>query len=138
MPSLDHFTVAEPADAVELDQATAEFDALSSETARALLTAIYDRARTPSELADAVDTSVQNVHHHLDQLKAAGLVRVEGERVSAQGREMKVYGPTRETFLLYAGDPPKRRQPPEPDGRVLAALAACGLLALAVWWRRAA
>jgi DNA-binding transcriptional ArsR family regulator len=137
MAPISQFAVAEPADAVALDEAAAAFDALSSETARTLLTATYDRARTPSELADAVDTSVQNVHHHLDQLQQAGLVRVEGERVSAQGREMKVYGPTREPFLLYAGDPPKRLEPPASDDRLFAALTVAFLLGLLLWWRRA-
>jgi DNA-binding transcriptional ArsR family regulator len=136
MPSLSHLAVAEPADAVALDDAATEFAALSSETARAVLAALYDRERTPSALADDVDTSVQNVHHHLDQLAQAGLVRVTGERVSAQGREMKVYGPTRETFLLYAGEPPQRVHAPEPDGRALVAAAAVVLIALALWWRR--
>ncbi len=135
MPSLSPFA-AEPADAVELADADTEVDALSSETARALLTAVYDRARTPSELADAVDTSVQNVHHHLDKLQQAELVRVESRRQSAQGREMKVYGPSQETFLVYAGDPPTRLEPPEPDGRAIAALAAVALLGILLWWRR--
>ncbi len=76
---------------------------LSSETARSILAALHERERTASELADAADTSVQNVRHHLDNLQEAGLAEVTTTRYSVKGREMDVYGPTDERLVVAVG-----------------------------------
>lgn len=101
-------------DAYAIDGEAAEgiFDALSSETARAILARLHERPRTPSEIGDVVDSSLQNVGHHLDQLGAVDLVEVVGTEHSAQGREMNVYAPTAAGLVLYAGDEPPRTDPP--------------------------
>lgn len=100
-------------DAYAIDGEAAEgiFDALSSETARAILARLHERPRTPSEIGDVVDSSLQNVGHHLDQLGAVDLVEVVGTEHSAQGREMNVYAPTAAGLVLYAGDEPPRADP---------------------------
>ena len=85
------------------DDAAEVIGALSSETARSILTALYERDRTASELADAADTSVQNVRHHLDNLSAAGLAEVTETRYSVKGREMSVYGPPDERTVVAVG-----------------------------------
>lgn len=82
------------------DDAADVIGALSSETARTILSALYERDRTASELAEAADTSVQNVRHHLDNLSAAGLAEVTGTRYSVKGREMDVYGPPDERTVV--------------------------------------
>jgi DNA-binding transcriptional ArsR family regulator len=101
--------------AIDSEDAEGLFGALSSATARELLVALYDAPRTPSKLADAADTSLQNVDHHLDQLKAADLVTVVGTDTSGQGREMNRYGPTADSLVLHAGSDGDRRSRAE-DG----------------------
>ncbi|QLG61825.1 ArsR/SmtB family transcription factor [Halorarum salinum] len=76
---------------------------LSSETARSVLTALHEERRTASELATVVDTSVQNVRHHLSNLQEAGLVAVAGTRYSVKGREMTVYAPADERLVVAVG-----------------------------------
>lgn len=127
---------------VELDDegATPVFDALSSDTARAILGALYDRPRTPSAVSDVVDTSLQNVGHHLDQLEGAGLVDVVDTEHSDQGREMSVYGPVSDSLVLYAGHDPASWAPTEAEfqNHTQPALwfgvgAVTGILASAIW-----
>ncbi|MGM0591570.1 MAG: ArsR/SmtB family transcription factor [Halobacteriota archaeon] len=76
---------------------------LSSDTARTILTALHDEDATASELSESVDTSVQNVKHHVANLREAGLVRVSGARYSVKGREMNVYAPTAESLVVCIG-----------------------------------
>ncbi|SFR42739.1 helix-turn-helix domain-containing protein [Halogeometricum limi] len=76
---------------------------LSSDTARDTFAALQRRPSTASELADSVDTSLQNVRHHLDNLRNAGLVRVADTRYSVKGREMKVYAPTQDSLVVCVG-----------------------------------
>lgn len=91
---------------VGIDESAAEtvFDVLSADTTRAVLVAVYDEPGTTSEIADRVDTSLQNANYHLDKLRDADLVEVADTRYSAQGREMDVYVPTSESIVVVAGD----------------------------------
>lgn len=88
-----------------LDDADADgvIESLSSETARSILTALHEREQTASELAETVDTSVQNVRHHLDNLSEAGLTEVTATRYSVKGREMDVYGPPDRQTVIAVG-----------------------------------
>lgn len=76
---------------------------LSSETARSILLQLHDAPATASEIADSVDTTVQNVRHHLDNLQDADLVEVTDMRYSSKGREMDVYAPSGEPMLVVVG-----------------------------------
>ncbi len=107
----EHTTTVE----LDSDRATPVFDALSSDTARAILGALYDRPRTPSAVSDVVESSLQNVGHHLDQLEDAGLVDVVDTEQSDQGREMNVYGPVNDSIVLYAGRDPASWTPTGSD-----------------------
>jgi|AntDeeMetagen285_2_1112576.scaffolds.fasta_scaffold05917_1 DNA-binding transcriptional ArsR family regulator len=80
---------------VDLDGEDAEkvFGALSSETARAIFQSLHDDPMTASDIADAVDSSIQNVRYHLENLEDAGLVAVVDTWYSSRGNEMKVYAP---------------------------------------------
>lgn len=80
------------------------FSALSSATARSILTTLYVQPRTASDLADEVDTSLQNVNYHLSNLDDSGLIEIVDTWYSDQGREMKVYTPTNRALVLFAGD----------------------------------
>jgi predicted transcriptional regulator len=80
------------------------FEALSSETARKILTGIHEEPTTASTLADQVGTSVQNVQYHLKQLQAADLVETIDTWYSSKGREMSVYGPSNQPLVMIAGN----------------------------------
>ncbi|MFB6176954.1 MAG: ArsR/SmtB family transcription factor, partial [Halobaculum sp.] len=88
-----------------LDDEDAEtlINSLSSDTARSILTALHGGHSTASELAEEVDTSVQNVRHHLDNLREAGLAEVAGTRYSVKGREMDVYAPADDRLVVAVG-----------------------------------
>ncbi|WP_224335630.1 ArsR/SmtB family transcription factor [Haloprofundus halobius] len=75
-------------------------DALASDTARRLLRGLFERPRTPSELASYAETSVQNINYHLTNLREAGLVEAVDIRYSEKGREMTVYGPTSDPIVF--------------------------------------
>ena len=85
------------------DEATDEaLSALSSETARKILQSVYEEPKTPPELRDEVGTSLQNVHYHLQKLRAAGAIEEIDVEYSERGREMSVYAATcRPAFLVY-------------------------------------
>lgn len=79
------------------------FEALASETTREVLETLYDEPGTASDLASRVDTSVQNVQYHLNKLEETGLVAVVDTWYSNQGKEMKVYAPSNESLVVFAG-----------------------------------
>lgn len=89
---------------IDGDDASAAFDALGSETARNVLSILYEEPRTPPEVREAVGTSLQNVHYHLDRLEDAGLIVPAGTGYSSKGNEMTVYAPASEAVVLFAGD----------------------------------
>ena len=79
------------------------FKTLSSSTARRILSLLYEEPRPAAELADATETTVQNVRYHLENLQAADLISVADTWYSEKGTEMKVYGPTESALVLCAG-----------------------------------
>jgi DNA-binding transcriptional ArsR family regulator len=101
---------AEPAEdagprVVGVDDAAADdvLSALSSGTARRVLAQLHDDPAPPSELADRVDTSLQNVQYHLDKLQSCGAVEVVDTAYSAKGREMDVFAPADQPLVVFAG-----------------------------------
>jgi predicted ArsR family transcriptional regulator len=65
---------------------------------------LHDDAMPPSEIAAAVDTSIQNVTYHLDQLQEAGLVAITDTWYSSRGREMDVYALKADPIMLCIGE----------------------------------
>ncbi|WP_255151752.1 ArsR/SmtB family transcription factor [Halorarius halobius] len=88
---------------VDSEDADALMSALSSETARRLLSELHDEPAPPSELADRADTTLQNTQYHLSNLEDAGAVEVVGTAYSSKGREMDVYAPADEPLVIFAG-----------------------------------
>ncbi|WP_336135159.1 ArsR/SmtB family transcription factor [Natronomonas amylolytica] len=78
--------------------------ALSSTTARRLLSELHEEPAPPGELADRVDTSLQNAQYHLEKLEDAGAIEVVGTAYSEKGREMNVYGPADSPLVIFAGE----------------------------------
>lgn len=96
---------ADPA-VVGLDETDsgAVFSVLSSGTARSLLAALYESPATKSELAEAVDTSIQNVDYHVENLLDADLVTVVEQWYSKKGNEMDVFAPANGPLVVVSGD----------------------------------
>ena len=88
---------------VDDDDAEDVISALGSETARDALSALHEEPATTSELAEELDTSLQNVQYHLSKLSEADVVDVIDTTYSEKGREMNVYAPTDEPLVLFAG-----------------------------------
>jgi len=89
---------------VDSDDADDVLAALSSSTARELLAELHEQPAPPAELADRIDTSVQNAQYHLDKLRDAGAIEVVDTAYSEKGREMDVFAPADQPLVIYAGD----------------------------------
>jgi DNA-binding transcriptional ArsR family regulator len=89
---------------VNIDDSAGAFESLSSETARDIVASLSSDTATASELAERVETSLQNARYHLDRLESAGLVEVVGTRYSTKGNPMDIYATSGEPLLLVAGD----------------------------------
>lgn len=89
---------------VDSEDAEDVLAALSSGTARELLSVLHDEPAPPSRLADEVDTSLQNAQYHLEKLETAGAVEVVDTAYSEKGREMDVYAPADQPLVIFAGD----------------------------------
>ena len=79
---------------LEGEDADAVFSALSSTTARRIYARLDEEPGTPSDVAEAIDSSIQNVRYHLENLEEAGLVEVVDTWYSSRGNEMSVYATT--------------------------------------------
>lgn len=107
-PSIEHTPQSESAMVLGDDESTAVLDSLASEKAREILAALAERPATASDLADRVNTSLQNVHYHLENLGEADLVTDAGTWYSSKGKAMTVYAPTsrRLEFRITTGEQP--------------------------------
>lgn len=114
------------------DEADTLIGSLSSQTARSVLTAVHDEPQTASELADHVDTSLQNVRHHLGNLEDAELVKVTETRYSVKGREMSVYAPVDDSLVVCVGREEERTSFLDSLKRLVGAAAALVLGAIVV------
>ncbi|WP_435334432.1 ArsR/SmtB family transcription factor [Haloarchaeobius sp. TZWWS8] len=134
LPSTPDTSAAEDAEprVIGLDSEDADdlIGALSSATARKLLTALHDEPGTPSNLADRVDTSLQNTQYHLDKLEDADIIEVVDTAYSAKGREMKVYAPSNQPLVVFAG---KKEESSGLRAALSRLLAAFGLLGVGAW-----
>ena len=117
---------------VDSDDADRLLSALSSGTARDLYAALHDRPATPSELAEDVDTSLQNAQYHLGNLEDAELIEECDTRYSAKGREMSVYAPSDAPVVLFAGDEEESKSVQTALTSLLGALGILGVASLIV------
>ena len=91
------------AETVALKDAGEIMEVLTSETARSILERLTETPAPASELAESLDTSLQNTVYHLDRLQEAGVVEVVDTWYSTRGCEMDVYGPTNGPLVIVAG-----------------------------------
>lgn len=106
--------------------------AISSDTARRLLGRLHDEPAAPSELADHLDTSLQNTQYHLGKLEDAGLVDVIDTVYSEKGREMKVFAPADRPLVLVAGAEEETATLRSAVTRLLGGLAIIGVASVVV------
>lgn len=85
------------------EDADTVFSALSSTTARKVLTTLHEEPQTASDLARALDTTLQNIQYHVGNLSDTDLIEVVDTWYSEQGKEMKVYSPSDSPMVLFAG-----------------------------------
>lgn len=86
---------------VSIGESDSIFDALASETAREILSMLHEDPATMSEVAERIDTTVQNVSYHVKRLESAGLVSPVDTWYSTKGREMEVFGATSQPLVLF-------------------------------------
>lgn len=79
---------------IDDDDAGEVFQALSSETARNILSVLRKEPCAPPDLARELDTSIQNVHYHLNNLEEVDLIETIDIWYSEKGVEMNVYALT--------------------------------------------
>ncbi|WP_277613500.1 ArsR/SmtB family transcription factor [Natrinema hispanicum] len=108
------------------------FDALSSSTARSILMTLYEEPQTASDIANSVDTSLQNTKYHLDNLLDAGLIEIVDTWYSEHGREMKVYAPANGSLVVVASDESTKNSLREMLKRLLGAVGLLGVMSIAV------
>ncbi|MGM0592230.1 MAG: ArsR/SmtB family transcription factor [Halobacteriota archaeon] len=116
-------------DSAEVDDL---LSALSSNTARRVLATLHEEPATPSEVADRVDTSLQNVQYHLRKLDDAGLIEVVDTVYSEKGREMKVYAPADRPLVVVAGPESEQAGLKTALGRLLGGFGILALLSVIV------
>lgn len=108
-------------------------NALASDNGRSALRVLFEDPSTPSEIATRLDTSVQNVHYHVSNLREAGLVEQVDTVYSEKGNEMTVYGPTSDPLVLVGDERRKPRVERSLMG-VVGGLALLGVASLFVQW----
>lgn len=106
------------------------FDALSSTTARRILSVLHEEPAPPTELADQLDLSLQNVHYHLRNLQDACLIEQVDTGYSEKDVEMSIYAPTAEPVVLSGSDPEERSRLRDLLEQLVGVVALFGLVSL--------
>jgi DNA-binding transcriptional ArsR family regulator len=119
---------------LDSDEADDLLAALSSETARSILTVLHEEPDTPASIADRVDTSLQNVQYHLGKMDEAGLVEVIDTVYSEKGREMNLYAPADRPLVVFAGSESESLGLKTALTSLLGGFAVLGVLAALVQW----
>ena len=118
---------------VDLDDedADAVFGALSSTTARRIYATLDEEPGTPSDVAESIDSSIQNVRYHLEKLEDAGLVDVVDTWYSSRGNEMSVYA-TANGPLIVTSDESRASQLKQAVSRYVGGIGILGAASLFV------
>lgn len=85
---------------LDTEEAATLCRSLGSEMATSILARLFEEPMTASDVADHVDTSLQNAHYHLERLEEAGLIDVVDTWYSSRGVEMNVYAAMYEEFVI--------------------------------------
>lgn len=85
---------------IPIRRSGAVFDALSSQTARTILTLLTEEPMTVSDIAETAGTSIQNAMYHINNLQDARVVEGVDTWYSEKGRNMTVYAASCERIVL--------------------------------------
>lgn len=99
VPSDIDLDAAEPPDPVSIADGEV-LEALSSPTARRIVSVLRGDPDVASAVAERADVSIQVASYHLDRLEAVGLVAVVGTAHSEKGRRMDVYALTTDSLVV--------------------------------------
>jgi DNA-binding transcriptional ArsR family regulator len=89
---------------VDDEQPSDVLQTVSSDTAQQILATLDGEPATTSDIAEAIDTSIQNTKYHLDRLCEANLVEGVDTWYSKKGTEMTVYALSVEELVVQFGD----------------------------------
>lgn len=89
---------------VDDEQPSDVLQTVSSDTAQQILATLGGEPATTSDIAEAIDTSIQNAKYHLDRLCEADLVEAVDTWYSRKGAEMTVYALSVEQLVVQFGD----------------------------------
>ncbi|RCU48031.1 ArsR family transcriptional regulator [Haloplanus salinus] len=138
LPSRPDVPAAEEADprVIGLDSEDADdlLSALSSDTAREVLATLHEEPDTPANVAERVDTSLQNAQYHLGNLEDAGLIEVADTVYSEKGREMNRYAPADRPLVVFAGREEESQGLESALKNLLGAVGVLGVASLLVQW----
>lgn len=128
-------TSSERARIIEINNQDADevLDALSADTRRAAFRFLFDEPGTASELADRLDTSIQNAHYHLSTLQKVGLIEAIDTTYTEKGNEMTIYGPASDP-LVFVGDGDRTSHIEQSLTGTIGGLAALAVASLLVQW----
>jgi DNA-binding transcriptional ArsR family regulator len=118
---------------VEDDEADEVLEVLSSDTRRDIYRRLFEEPATSSELAEELDTTVQNISHHVSALQEAQLIEQIGELYSEKGNEMAVYGPASDP-LVFVGQTEMQSRIDSSIGDLVAGLGILAGASLLVQW----
>jgi DNA-binding transcriptional ArsR family regulator len=114
------------------DDVIAIFNALAGESTCRMYKSIQETPKTASELRTELETSIQNVHYHLDKLEDAGLIEPVETELSEKGREMSVYGATYNPLVISFAPESKRAELRKALTRVVGAISVLGLVSIGI------
>lgn len=117
---------------VDSEQTQNVISTLSSDTAYNIFQQLNEQPLTPSEIADRLDLSVQNISYHLENLEDANLVEVIDTCYSEKGREMDIYAVTSEPKILILGSEGDQATVQRAFGQLAGAMGASAVL-IAAW-----
>lgn len=98
--TIDHKPHQQSAIKLDDENSSVVLESLASENSRKILIALAENPETASGVAQEINTSLQNVNYHLNNLLDAGLVTDVGTWYSSKGKKMTVYGVTSERLEL--------------------------------------
>lgn len=116
-PTVDHAPRKQTNIVVDCDDPTDVLQAISSETAQEILGTLKDEPGTASDIANAVEMSVQNVSYHVDRLCEVELIEPIGTWYSEKGKEMTVYALAAEQLIVQFCGHSERDAQPTQEGR---------------------
>ncbi|WP_119817954.1 ArsR/SmtB family transcription factor [Halalkaliarchaeum desulfuricum] len=113
-PESDTLPAGSPA-VITLEEAGELFETLSSEKRRTILNQLSEEPTNAADLAEQLETSVQNVLYHIRKLRTAGLIQVVGTHYSPKGREMDLYAPAQSGIVIDVLRSDSETQDGQPD-----------------------